>query len=449
VLLKHRQTAPGRQEFFLNPAGLNLRDALPIRLKTKHIDAARRVVHHVSLGGVRRRRSDRWVPLSQEEGTILSGSRRSWDVVRPALRDGKILECDGRYTPGIKSLNYRLEQRWGKEPLWPVKTKDPLEEGRIAAAARGIRRRASGRWLPVHDHLEGWLLRFTLDEAAVERALTSISDPEKQRHAERVAEALRYGSVHDRAGSVCEYGRFHSVLTRTPRVLRSALRIDGEPLYEIDIANCQPLLLAMMAVIDWMRRTRAGEEKADEKERTKEEEGGGDKRQNHPTGGASSICGTLLDECVYTSDLFDYLSLCQSGAFYKELSTTLSMPFSSPSEQRQLKLVAMRLIFGRHRPSRRGWPEFTDRWPTMASFLADLKRGDHRRVAHTLQRAESELMIVGVCGELMERHPELPVLTIHDGLLVPQYAVEPVVELIRQVWGQAGASPKLKITPPA
>src|SRR5262249_33193903 len=132
VLLKHTLSVTGRQEFFLNPAGLDLRDAFPISMRSKHIEAARRVVHHVSLGAVRRRRSDRWVPLSQEEGTILSGSRRSWDVVRPALRDGKILECDGRYTPGVKSLNYRLEQRWGKEPLWPVKTKDPLEEGRIA-----------------------------------------------------------------------------------------------------------------------------------------------------------------------------------------------------------------------------------------------------------------------------------------------------------------------------
>jgi hypothetical protein len=365
--------------------------------------------------------------------------------VRLSLLDAKVLECDGRYVPGVKSLHYRFKQQWGTAPLKPVKTKDPLEEGRLAAAVREIRRRASGRWLPVHDHLEGWLLRFTLDKAAVERALALIPDPEKRRHAERVAMVLQYGSMHDRAGSVCAFGRFHCALTRMPRELRSALRIDGEPLYEIDIANCQPLLLATKAVIDRKRRTRAGEEK----ERTKEEEGGEDKRQNHHTGGASSICGTLLDECAHDPDLFELVSVCQAGAYYKELSASLGMPYSSPSEQRQVKLESMRLIFGRHRPSRRGWPEFGNRWPTVAAYLAELKRGNHRRFAHMLQRAESGLMIVGVCGALMERHPELPVLTIHDGLLVPHSGVRPVAELIREIWGQAGVSPRLKITPPA
>ncbi len=55
----------------------------------------------------------------------------------------------------------------------------------------------------------------------------------------------------------------------------------------------------------------------------------------------------------------------------------------------------------------------------------------------------------GVVGELMERHPDLPVLSIHDGLLVPASDVDSVSETVNRVWELAGAIPHIKFPRPA
>ena len=43
----------------------------------------------------------------------------------------------------------------------------------------------------------------------------------------------------------------------------------------------------------------------------------------------------------------------------------------------------------------------------------------------------------------------MPLLTIHDALLVPRSDVGLVVETIGHVWGSAGASPTLKLPEPS
>ncbi len=165
----------------------------------------------------------------------------------------------------------------------------------------------------------------------------------------------------------CEFGHLHSIVTRTPRVLRDAFRIWGEPLVDIDVSNCQPLLLGLLARAAWWRRIRAAEKTRETTERRREER----EEEAEPTGRVlSSILRTDLDECVQTPDLIGYIDICRFGGFYQAMSGILEMPCSSPSELARVKVESMRLIFGRHRPSLRSWMRFSDRWPTVASHLA-------------------------------------------------------------------------------
>ena len=420
----------GSQPFLLSPAGLDLRDVFPARLR-KHVDAARRVVHVISLGGVRRRRvdrdKDRLVPLSQADGITLTGSRWAWDIVRTGLKQG-VIECDDHYIIGEKPLNYRIHRQWEKSPLKPFKTKDPLEEGRIAWAFLERRRLSHGPRLPVHGFLKEWVQRFSLDAEVVADALAVIREqgnPERLNYAERVVSLVASGGRYGRYTTVCEFGRrFHSIVTRMPRALRRAIRIDGMPLVERDICGSQPLILGSLAVAKQRAKTRAESPELPTlpQRRGREEEGEG----------LSSITWLVfapsadeeIDDWMQIPDLSDYMNACTAGRYYEELGVALGTPCRTPSIRDMVKLESNRIIFGRHRPRSARWRAFSGRWPTVARHLAELKRGDYLNAARTLQRLEAEIMIEGVCGELMELHADSPLLTIHDSVMVPASSVE-------------------------
>jgi hypothetical protein len=335
--------------------------------------------------------------------------------------------------------------------------RDPGVVGRLALAHRLEREQASRSRPPVADFLEGWVRAVRLDDAQARRAVAGIENQESRRYADRISEIIQHGGPWDKTVELCDYGRAHSIVTRTPRVLREAFRVDGSPLIEIDVASAQPLLLgvtvrtATAASRSDVRGDEEGSSAGGSEEGGAGEEGGGggeggEKGRRRPL---SSIRHADLHSCMQTSDLDEYMQICETGRFYKELARTLRMQFSSPSERALVKVQAMRLIFGRHHPSRPAWRRFASRWPAVACYLVQLKRGDYRRVAHALQRAESSLMIEGVAGELMHRHPGTPVLTIHDSVLTVPQAEEVVKEVIRSVWRAAGAEPLLKVMRPA
>jgi hypothetical protein len=85
----------------------------------------------------------------------------------------------------------------------------------------------------------------------------------------------------------------------------------------------------------------------------------------------------------------------------------------------------------------------------VAHTIDALKAESHRHLAWAMQRAESDLMIRGVCWVMMQDHPDIPVLTIHDAIMVAESALPIACSAIEQVWARAGAIPKVKIVPPA
>jgi hypothetical protein len=58
-------------------------------------------------------------------------------------------------------------------------------------------------------------------------------------------------------------------------------------------------------------------------------------------------------------------------------------------------------------------------------------------------------MILGACNDLMREHSGLPVVTVHDALLVNPSGEETAASTIRRTWGLAGVVPHLKFARPA
>jgi hypothetical protein len=152
----------------------------------------------------------------------------------------KIIECDGEYRIDEKCLGYRLQDEYRERKLTPVQLLDRIL---MAKVQRALGEKNSAGRLPVHGHLERFLRQLTIDQTLAARLLGGRQSRRKRHARDSVAmiEARRFRLEPD------VYGRVHTNITNLWSPLRKALRWKGRELAELDIANCQPLILGLMA----------------------------------------------------------------------------------------------------------------------------------------------------------------------------------------------------------
>lgn len=416
------------------PEGFDLRGA-PTRIwqsqREIKVFVSRILTARVAVGNDRKG----FTPVRWENGVAAFGSRR-WKPARDWLEATGFIECDHDCRVGSKAYWYRLGEQWRPRPVRQHQVNDSVS----LAAWLAIRGQNSGvppeESDPVRDHLNRWLRSFTFDPEAIARGMASIDGKnakkrkgqttedaiaeERRAYAEMIVELSK--DPDERDGEYCPYGRFHSLITRMPRWMREAIRIDDAPLGEVDIRATQPLVQAILAT---------------------------------PTGGTAPATPgghtIYLPNCTYSlpDDLAEFFRDYPTVDFYRWVAPKFGMPCDTDSERDAVKKAWAWLVFDRPR-----WniPEWRDRWeayraacPSVAAWLEDAKRDNYREAARTCQRFESRLMIQEVCGWLRENHPDLPILTIHDAILAPPDRLPIVCEAIRTTWGKLGVEPAMKI----
>jgi hypothetical protein len=77
--------------------------------------------------------------------------------------------------------------------------------------------------------------------------------------------------------------------------------------------------------------------------------------------------------------------------------------------------------------------------------LEEIKQNDHGTSARACQRIESRLMIDGVVERFRLQYPDLPILTIHDSVLVVRDAVEIARAAILAEFAGIGLRPSIKV----
>jgi hypothetical protein len=208
----------------------------------------------------------------------------------------------------------------------------------------------------------------------------------------------------NRAGcTVARYsGRLFHKASHLPKPVRRLLEFSGQATVEVDISNCQPLLMAVYF------RDHAQEMGISKQDQTK-----------------------LLD---VTSD----------GEFYRFLKAT---PDLAGIEDSAFKAqVCQDLLFGwkhfKHTPIFR---VFSDLVPTAARAVQQLHARD-LRMAMLLQRMEVTLMFGSIVPHVIARMRDLPFVSIHDALIVPIEAGREVSECLKDAAQLAlGVRPKVKL----
>ncbi len=413
-----------------------------------------------------------WTPLKTDYLRNQFGRHALADVLS-VLRTLGVLECDRRYRKGKRSRRYRVVPWDG--PWVPVQ----------AAAPKRSAKRQTIPLAPVHYYLQRQLGELTIDlPQAVQLASTlepnedSVLDRDEYR--KTIIDLCQVVHDGDFRLTPDQYGRVHSLFTRLPRKLRGCLRLCGEPLVGIDLANAQPLLAGVLCVRYHASRSvrfgilnkrfrggRYSDEMLAQLERV----------YGLPSPQTSIPLGTYIHPSIVLEkrdsgfflagpspwlspsrlpvppqsepdglphDLRSYLEVCQRGEFYESLG----------DDRKAVKKELMVILFDR--PGRRSeiTYRFNELYPTMAQFLRDLKTKNslpaadrYKYPSHLLQNFEATLFIGRICRRLMNERADIPVLTLHDSLYTTDHYVADLLGVMRGEFARIGLEPTFKLEP--
>lgn len=421
----------------------------------------------------KKRHWDEFVPLKQAYLKQQMHQLQVKPIIDGLTRAG-LIECDGTYMTGRKSFGYRLRQdlRCAEHERYPLSDKCLL--------------RRLKRWhdngqdieptVPVHVGLKRCFGLLTIDSSAAlddidafyestrkalkgdNTATRKRKKAQYKRNAERFAiDAWVNGETFFH---IDDYGRIHTNLANLSSRLRKYVSLQGEPLYEIDLCNSQPLILACL-MIQFFKSGKKSLSKNDDEEfdfkkdllrfLERLERRKARKATTHPstttphnddTSASLEQLNTKTPKVVpsnpstttpHNDDIFgsvklhedsvEYIRLCQAGTLYEE---TLS------------KKEFFKSIFGRQLPE-----ILRKRFPSLVEVIGFAKHDDYRHLAHMLQRTESRIMILGAASRLIEKGKF--VATIHDSLIVRKPDIKRAIRYIEEEFEEWKVVPKYRI----
>ncbi|MCG3147935.1 MAG: hypothetical protein PCFJNLEI_01376 [Verrucomicrobiae bacterium] len=376
------------------------------------------------------------------------------DLLKPLLTEMQtvgLIERDNHYIVGEKSYGYRFCERHVHAPTVRVGCRRAKFGWRI----KSLRHQDFRHYKAVHKHLFGWLDRLTIDQPSAQSIISIADGADWTMPVNEVCDMHRLAvqAIAERQWEfkVCDYGRVHTNVTRLLHGLRGLLRIDGQQLVTIDVANSQPLFLlaALLTASDSVAKAPKGVPK------------GGFRCRKAPSRSFAPYTTSFYpqkttDEAVaktspYPPDLEHYRRLCESGGLYQYLMERLGWTAGKQAFKDEEVFRCLygtngdRDAAGKYNPSRLQ-PMLESDFPTVWHFITDWK-GWHgyRDLACQMQRAESRLMIEGVCGRLMRTHPDCPLVTIHDSIMTTPAWVEIVRGAILEEFDRIGIQPTLHV----
>ena len=385
------------------------------------------------------------------------------------LTKKRVIERVGCYEPGDRSFGYRLLPEYMDVQF--------VECGSRKIARKIVEVHDAG--IPVVNWLAEHAKTLSID---YEPAMESVPHLPPRRHEETTEETMQAAiAAINVMRNHCPHfildrrqGRVFSAHVNMHSGLRQFWRSpDGHQIVGVDVRNCQPLLLSLVAAAyyhDRQTRSRLLNYGLDEKQspylwpqvRTwgsglsvskifdTQPFGGNDLRHDvrHVQDTASPCPSpSSVDSRVsrVPSSVVAWLRLCESGRLYESFGV----------DRERVKLEFILTMFGR-RPlsSFEVGRKLLDRFSDIVSVIEDAKtrnalskRNDkrpHRFLSCLLQLVESTLMIYRVCGRIMRERPSTPVWTIHDSI----YTSAPHLDYVRGVlldeFAKVNIAPSLK-----
>ena len=189
---------------------------------------------------------------------------------------------------------------------------------------------------------------------------------------------------------------YHAVSSLT-RELRRHLRADGQPCGEADISACFPSILTTFYLTSGAERTK--------------------------------FVGFVLAD------------------FYSCLLPTVIAISGKAMTRDELKKKWMIELFGPDYLRQHVWAAMQREFPDLCVQIERMRKGNYRNLARRLQKIESELVLDTAVPLIKTALSGVAISTIHDCIVCPVEALEPVADILRATFAKAlGFEPLIKIS---
>jgi hypothetical protein len=342
-----------------------------------------------------------WVPLNRKILRNYVHSKHLTEAFEHLIRVG-IIERGRSYLPGYKSKQHRIKPAHAEmEVVWCHDK---------ATVRRFKRRKGNVRLQKHHEEMKQMLKHIRLDLAAAFKIIDKEVDVFRAERYRRTA--LKTAAILEAESAelfVDDFGhRVHTVLTRLPKKLRAALRYDGESMCGIDITCSQPLFLAGSVYESAMQEVEKN--------------------------------GSSIKMCRFLKQATEFKELCSAGKLYESLMKVMK---DGASRDDVKKLLFKEVCFGRGTGFGAVGRAFRRTWDAIVAWLIEQKRGDHKKIARSLQRLESSVMIGDVGRRLIAGG--IPFFTVHDEFRTLRRHVERVKEVIQEEMSRINLSPLMDV----
>jgi hypothetical protein len=304
-----------------------------------------------------------------------------------------IIETDGQWIIGEKSIGYRLTAAYRNEKIFVLAARfaKVVEYRNSMLCGAPKEENMDESELYIWDTLQ----RITIDEEALadiertynaeieelrERSKVTKSKKELQR-----IERARIEAVNSHNFSVISYGmikdgnlfwakdrfagRIFNNAANCPKGMRAHFRLDGRLLAECDISNCQPTLMY------WLYKDKD------------------------------------------SAEARRYKAIVESGAFYEAIMDEAGL------DRDETKLKFMSFAFGDPRHENKVSRAFKALFPELLAVINKEKQGGFSAFPIKLQKVEADLMIQTVVP--LCKTKGIPILTVHDSAMTfPEFASE-------------------------
>ena len=358
--------------------------------------------------------------------------------LREAMIEHGLIWCDHSYVVNFKSFSYGIGPKLQGCDWQRFSIKGKRFAHRIEFYRNHVRE-PRGFNVPVHNHLEKWARMATFDDNL---DLNSLNFPNARKCKlanDQVDEIKRqYVSL-----TVCPYGRYHSNYSGLCRELRPFIRINDNPMVEIDIVNSQPYFLSLLLANTHLNCQNSPSFSI--LSNYLKSSLPPSKTQGHPTlpyECQTKGSGDFELKAELPHDLLTMLHNTSKGSFYDDFVNLGNQP------REKVKKRVFTLIMGTVAMMETGQPSqsFQTLYPTAFDLMVKLKREKgYKWVGQELQRLESRAIINGVCTALMENHPEIPIITVHDSILTPPDHLSTVRGVLDAWFSDYPMSPTFKV----
>ncbi len=346
--------------------------------------------------------------------------------LREALIEAGLIETDGFYIAGEKAYGYRLPEHLSGPGVWTrhaVANKHFAR--RVADFRQGLKVESPANPL-LQAHMQKWVELCGFTES-VPAALEEISDepfkPTKNRQPHEFPNRQEFARAQVmvveggfRRIKRDRHGRVHTNFTTLVTELRSCLQINGEPLFEVDIAASQIYMLGLLVLRKWVIDR--------------------DDRGDNTTTGRERVYGSNF----VPDDLARMFKDVQSGKFYERFQA-IGKGYKRDQAKRNVFQVLMGNVkLMEDSPTGK---RFKKLYPAVYAELVQMKSRNpfvgkkgvkgqkpFAWVGQQLQSIESGIVIDGVAENLRLNFPHVPFLTIHDSFLTTERHFGLVKELL-------------------